>query len=212
MSTKQEREMVVERSEQILERTIKQTDPEFYLALRNMLRDYIVVTNPRKQIEHQEDFLTLIRLMAETVDLAQPVRTYSTGELARIFGVSIQAINKWIDEGRFLGYKREAKNRHNRIPETFSFVMRTGEVLPLQEVILMYERQLQDHQTESGTVVDHRDAVLDEISRFMKKHGGTYEMTLEKKAKRTVEEERDASIWLALLDELRGMNEAGTKR
>ncbi|MFW5433557.1 helix-turn-helix domain-containing protein [Paenibacillus apiarius] len=52
--------------------------------------------------------------------------TYTTGELARIFGVSVQAINKWIDGGRILGYKREGKNRHNRIPETISFVMRTG--------------------------------------------------------------------------------------
>jgi len=205
MSTKQERELVIEKSEQVLERTIKQADPEFYRAFSNMLHDYIVITNPRKQIVLRGDLRELIRLMAETVNQAKPVRTFSTGELARIFGVSVQAINKWIDEGRFLGYKREGNHRHNRIPETVSFVMRTGEVLPLEEVLDMYERQLREHQVDDST--HHRDAVLEEVSRLMKKHGGTYEMTLGAKTERTVQEERDASIWLTLLDELREMNE-----
>ncbi|PRX53411.1 helix-turn-helix protein [Cohnella sp. SGD-V74] len=208
MSTKQEREWVIEKSEQVLERAIKQADPEFYRAFSNMLHDYILVTNPRKRVEYRKDLPELIRFIAETVDQAQPVRAYSTGELARIFGVSVQAINKWIDEGRFLGYKREGKNRHNRIPESLSFVMRTGEVLRLQEVVAMYERQQQEQQSGEGAAGNHRDTVLDEISRLMKKHGGTYEMTLGAKAERTAPEERDASIWLALLDELREINEA----
>lgn len=205
MSTKQERELVIEKSEQVLEHTLKQADPEFYRALSNMLHDYIVVTNPRRQIAFRKDLRDLIRVMAETVNLAKPVRVFSTGELARIFGVSVQAINKWIDEGRFLGYKREGNHRHNRISETVSFAMRTGEVLPLEEVIVMYERQLKEQQVDDA--VDHRDAVLDEISRFMRKYGGTYEMTLGAQTERTVQEERDASIWLALLDELRELNE-----
>lgn len=204
MSTKQERELVIEKSEQVLEHTVKQADPEYYRALSNVLHDYIVVTNPRKQIADRQDLRDLIRLMAETVNEAKPVRTFSTGELARIFGVSVQAIHKWIDEGRFLGYKREGNHRHNRIPETVSFAMRTGEVLPLEEAIAMYERQLQEHQVDDAA--NHRDAVLDEISRLMKKHGGTYEMTLGAKTERTAQEERDASIWLALLDELREIN------
>ncbi|WP_217595166.1 hypothetical protein [Cohnella sp. GbtcB17] len=206
MSSKQERELVIEKSEQVLEHTVKQADPEFYHALSNVLRDYIVVTNPRKELAFRQDLRDLIRLMAETVNQAKPVRTFSTGELARIFGVSVQAINKWIDEGRFLGYKREGNHRHNRIPETVSFAMRTGEVLPLEEAIAMYERQLLEQQVD--VTVDHRDEVLDEISRLMKKHGGTYEMTLGAKNERTAPEERDASIWLALLEELREINEA----
>lgn len=208
MSTKQERQLVVEKSEQILERTIKQTDPEFYRAFSNMLHDYIVLTSPRKNIEYRKDLRDLIRLMAEVVNHAQPVKAYTTGELARIFGVSVQAINKWINEGRFLGYKREGKNRHNRIPETLSFTMRTGEVISVREVVAMYDRQNQDHEMVELNPDEQRDAILDEISRFMKKYGGTYEMTLGTKAERTIQEDRDASIWLALLDELREMNEA----
>lgn len=208
MSTKQERQLVVEKSEQILERTIKQMDPEFYHALSNMLHDYIVVTNPRKNIEYRKDLGDLIRMMAEVVNHAQPVRAYTTGELARVFGVSVQAINKWIDEGRFLGYKREGNKRHNRIPETISFVMRTGEMVTVQEVVGMYHRQNHEQEAVELTPDQHRDAVLDEISRLMKKYGVTYEMTLGTKPKRTIQEDRDASIWLALLDELREMNEA----
>lgn len=208
MSTKQERQLVVEKSEQILESMIKQVDPEFYRAFSNMLHDYIVVTDPRKNIEHRKDLLDLIRLMAEVVNHAQPIKVYTTGELARIFGVSVQAINKWIDEGRFLGYKREGKNRHNRIPETISFAMRTGEVIQVREVVAMYEHQIENDEVLDLNPDEHRGEIIDEISRFMKKYGGTYEMTLGTKAKRTIREDRDASIWLALLDELRVMNAA----
>ncbi|WP_146200517.1 hypothetical protein [Paenibacillus agaridevorans] len=58
------------------------------------------------------------------------------------------------------------------------------------------------------TAEQERDVVLDEIVRLMKKYRGTYEMTIRDKTQRTIEEERDASIWLVLLDELREMNEA----
>ncbi|MGG1518219.1 helix-turn-helix domain-containing protein [Paenibacillus oryzisoli] len=208
MSTQQERQLVVEKSEQILDYTIKQTDPEFYRAFSNMLYDYITVTNPKKVTEYQKDLRDLIRLMAEVVNHAQPVKVYTTGELARIFGVSVQAINKWIDEGRFLGYKREGQNRHNRISENTSFVMRTGELTAVRDVVAMYERQNQEHEVVELNPDEHRNAILDEVSRFMKKYGGTYEMTLGTKAGRTTSEDRDASIWLALLDELRGINEA----
>lgn len=208
MSTKQERQLVVDKSEQILDRTIKQTDPEFYRAFSNILHDYIMLTNPRKNIEDRKSLRELVSLMAEVVNHAQPTKAYTTGELARFFGVSVQAINKWIDEGRFLGYKREGKNRHNRIPETISFAMRTGEVIPVREVVVMYDRQNQDHEVVELNPDGHRDAILDEISRFMKKYGGTYEMTLFIKVERTIQEDRDATIWLALLDELREMNEA----
>lgn len=86
--------------------------------------------------------------------------------------------------------------------------MRTGELIPVSEVVLMYERQKQEHNWVDLSPDAQRDAILDEISRCMKKYGGTYEMTLDTKAERTIQEDRDASIWLALLEELRGMNEA----
>lgn len=208
MSTQQERQLIVDKSEQILERTIKQTDPEFYSAFSNMLHDYIVMTTPRKDIEHQRDLSDLVRMMVEVVNHAQPVKAYTTGELARIFGVSVQSINKWIDEGRFLGYKREGRNRHNRIPETFSVAMRTGGAIPIREVVAMYDYQKQENEKVELTPDEHRDAILDEISRLMRKYGGTYEMTLATQTERTIQEDRDASIWIALLDELREINEA----
>jgi excisionase family DNA binding protein len=173
-----------------------------------MLYDYILITNPRKKIQSSSDLRELICLMAETVNHAQPVRAYTTGELARVFGITVQAVNKWIDEGRFPGYRREGKNRHNRIPETFSVVMRTGETLKLREAVTLYEQQTQEQGAVMLTAEQQRDVVLDEIVRLMKKYRGTYEMTIRDKTQRTIEEERDASIWLVLLDELREMNEA----
>jgi hypothetical protein len=207
MSTKQERKLVVERSEQILEGTIRQTDSEFYSAFHNMLHDYIVLTSPRKDIENLKGLRDLIHLMAEIVNHAQPIKAYTTGELARIFGVSVQAVNKWINEGRFIGYKREGNNRHNRIPETLSFTMRTGEVMMVREVVAMYDHQNLKHDIVKLNSDGQRDAILDEISKFMKRYGGTYEMVFGTKKDRTIQEDRDASIWLALLDELREINE-----
>ncbi len=64
MSTKQERELVIEKSEQILERTIKQMDPEFCRALSNMLQDYIAVTNPRKNMEYRKDWRRVVQLVS----------------------------------------------------------------------------------------------------------------------------------------------------
>lgn len=208
MSTKEELELIVEKSEQVLERNMKDADPEFYRAFSSMLQDYIRVTNPNKQVRQQKGLRDLILQIVETVDRATPIRTYSTGELARIFGVSVQAVNKWIDEGRFVGYKREGENRHNRVPETLNFTMRTGEVLTVREAASMYEYQLRKQRTKPLSEDQHKDAVLDEIFRLMKKYGGTYEMTLAASTEKTVQEERDAAIWLALLDELREMNEA----
>ncbi|TBL80799.1 helix-turn-helix domain-containing protein [Paenibacillus thalictri] len=206
MSTQKERQLVVEKSEQILKHTIKQVDPEFYRAFSNMLHDYIVVTSPRKNIGFQKELPEMIKMMAEVVTHAQPVKVYTTGELARTFGVSVQAVNKWIDEGRFLGFKREGNNRHNRIPETIQFALRTGQVMSVREVVATYETQNQEHETVELDLQEQRDALVDEISRMMKKYGGTYEMTLGNNEEQSIQETRDAAIWLMLLDELREMN------
>lgn len=72
---------------------MKQADPEFYQAFNSMLHDYIVLTSPRKSMKSQQDLSDMIRLMADVVNHAEPTKAYTTGELARIFGVSVQAIN-----------------------------------------------------------------------------------------------------------------------
>ncbi|WP_157756184.1 helix-turn-helix domain-containing protein [Paenibacillus crassostreae] len=208
MSTKQERQLVIEKSEKILDCTIKQLDLEFYHAFSNVLHDYIMVTNPSKNIDKKMVLSELIFMMAEDINRAEPLKSYTTGELARIFGVSVQAINKWIDEGRFLGYKRMGGNRHNRIPDSLSYTTRTGEVISIREVAAMYNTHNQSQDVTGVNPQEHRDAVIDEITRFMRKYGGTYEMTLGTKGERTVPEDRDSSIWIALLDELRDINEA----
>jgi hypothetical protein len=208
MSTSQERQMVVEMSEQVLVQAIKQLDPQYYHAFSNMLHDFILVTNPRKKLGNPRDLRNLIRFIADIVNQAMPIKTYTTGELAKIFGVSVQAVNKWIDEGRFLGYKREGNNRHNHIPETTSFAMRSGEFVPVCEIAAMYEQQRKEHKVSELTPDQHKDAILDEIARLMKKYGGTYELTLGKRDDLTIGEDRDATIWRSLLDELREMNEA----
>jgi transposase len=44
-------------------------------------------------------------------------KSYSTGELAKYYDVSITAINKWINQGRFKNIERAEKNKQLRISE-----------------------------------------------------------------------------------------------
>ena len=67
--------------------------------------------------------------------------TYSTGELAKIFGVSITAINKWVNEGRFIDVKREGRNKQLKISENTLWKAPNGENMSVKEVVDMYEEE-----------------------------------------------------------------------
>ncbi len=43
--------------------------------------------------------------------------TYTTGQLSKIFGVSITTINNWIKEERFINLEPKIKNKQSRISE-----------------------------------------------------------------------------------------------
>lgn len=54
---------------------------------------------------------------------------YKTSQLAEIFGVSVTAVNNWIDEGRFIDFTREP-HKHARIPHFTMFRHRDGRGIP----------------------------------------------------------------------------------
>lgn len=67
---------------------------------------------------------------------------YTTGELSKYFGVSITAINKWIDQGRFIGVERLEKNKQIRISENTLWKSRNGNTIPVKQIVETYIEEI----------------------------------------------------------------------
>ncbi|MEX1029130.1 MAG: hypothetical protein WDZ91_03675 [Paenibacillaceae bacterium] len=71
-------------------------------------------------------------------------KTYTTGQLARFFGVSITSINKWISTGRLVGVERLSRNKQARISENTIWLAPNGEQVLVRDVV---ERFIQNQDT-----------------------------------------------------------------
>lgn len=69
----------------------------------------------------------------------ETAQLYTTGQLAKYFGVSTSTINNWIDAKRFIGFSREKKNKQARISDSTVWISGTGENLTVAEVVKLYE-------------------------------------------------------------------------
>lgn len=67
---------------------------------------------------------------------------YTTGELSKYFGVSITAINKWIDQGSFIGVERLEKNKQIRISENTLWKSRNGNTIPVKQIVETYIEEI----------------------------------------------------------------------
>lgn len=81
-----------------------------------------------------------INYMIEVV--AESEKNYSTGELAKYFGVSITAINKWVKEGRFKDVERSERNKQLRISENTLWRSTQGELVPIKYIVEMYDEDI----------------------------------------------------------------------
>ena len=55
--------------------------------------------------------------------------------------MSVTSINKWIDEGRFIGVNKSKRNKHNRIPSSVLWRSSSGITIPVNQVVAMYEEE-----------------------------------------------------------------------
>ncbi|WP_139490028.1 helix-turn-helix domain-containing protein [Brevibacillus dissolubilis] len=110
--------------------------------------------NPRLALEY-----LFITLQQETHAVPQgfshSVRTYTTGELAQFFGVSITTIHKWLKNDR-IQYEKpvdKAKHQHTRIPEQAIWISPTGERFTIRRIAEMYvEEQQKGQETQSLSI------------------------------------------------------------
>lgn len=135
-----------------------------------------------------------------TSEEACAVRMYTTGDIARFFGVSVATVNNWLNQGRFIGYEKGARFKQARIPENALYLLPTGDRMTIREVAEVYEvnQSRFDRQTEI-TPTEKLAEKLSVIIHYEKKYGGEYKDTLALKGELTLEEERDAHEWSYLL-------------
>jgi len=137
----------------------------------------------------------MIKYMADVAMKPEFNITYTTGQLARIFGVSITTINNWIREGRFKGVASKAKNKQSRISENTLWESSNGEQIFIKEIAKMYKKQ----NIENLSKEEEQKILKGEIEFFENKYNGNYSETLLNKEDKTDEELLDESEWKYLL-------------
>jgi excisionase family DNA binding protein len=126
---------------------------------------------------------------------------YTIEELAKLFGVSITSINKWVKDGRFQGVKRLGHNKQLRITENTFWKDSRGNCIPIKTIVREYE--LQKKKDEKFTDEDELKALFNIIKHFEHKYNGTYEETLKIKVDKSPLEIRDEDEWVYLLERVK---------
>ncbi|BCG57180.1 helix-turn-helix domain-containing protein [Paenibacillus sp. URB8-2] len=185
--------------------------PFFIMALAN----YIEKTsfhNPGVILQEVQHCLTeknthraLQRMLVHMVTVgtsedALNVRMYSTGEVARFFGVSVATINNWVNQGRLLGVEKGERFKQVRIPENAVYHAPTGVQTTVADAAEAYEReQARLNRIRPMTDAEELAELVNAVVHFEKKYDGTYEETLGVKPELTPDESRDAQQWGGLL-------------
>lgn len=161
--------------------------------LMHLMRDYAVITHAT---DREAEVAAAVEQLIHYIDINESsaqqeyVGYYKTSQLADIFGVSVTAINNWIDEDRFIGFKREP-HKHAKIPHFTPFKQRDGRIEPLGHVVERYSQQ----ERGAFALNDEKTMLLGEIEALMQKYGGKiYEEAFDFKTL-TPEQESDASRW-----------------
>jgi hypothetical protein len=161
------------------------------LSLLSVMRDYTVMTHLSGA---DSEIATAISDLADYVEDGSSNadtknKLYKTTELARCFGVSVTAINKWIEEGRFVGYKREPR-QHAYIPFFTPFLLRDGSSIQLGKLI-------EDYQNKQPSFADddERQLLIQELIQLQNKYNAkTFNEAFE--GSPTADQESDMTWWM----------------
>lgn len=139
----------------------------------------------------------MLQYMVQVASESTSQKLYSTGQLAKYFGVSVTSINNWISKDRFVGIERSTRHKQMRIPENTMWRSSQGELIPVREVVEMWEEEhslrLNLNRQDELTALEMTIKVMEE------KYGGPYEKTLGLKEEMTVQETQDKMEWEYLL-------------
>lgn len=155
--------------------------------------------NPHRALQRLFVYMVTIGTSEDALN----VRLYSTGDVARFFGVSVATINNWINQGRFLGVEKGERFKQVRIPENAVYVASTGVRTTVAEAAEMYElERARLNRNRPMTEAEELSELASAIVHFEKKYGGTYEETLGSRSNLSPDESRDAAQWAGLLQSI----------
>ncbi len=172
-------------------------------AIYKVLANYIGMTNPSKEICYDEKIFddqertkeklkSMFQLIVKVASNNKSGKVYTTGQLSKYFGVSVTSINKWINEGRFIGVDRKAQYKQARISEDAVWRSASGENILVKDIIQEYKAQ---NEKQKISKEEEKKELLKEITYFEKKYGGKYEDCMKGKANLTYEELQDKQDW-----------------
>lgn len=146
----------------------------------------------------EQCYQQLLTYLSEiAVEDQQETEWYSTGDIAKFFGVSIQTIHNWVKEGRFIGIEKDTPNKQLRISGKTLWKAKNGRLHPVSEFVQEWEEE--QKRTEQVSMNDgyEFDFLVDQLAKFEHKYGGDFEITLGMKSteEMTAQEESDASLW-----------------
>lgn len=218
--TAQDKKTLLEQSGQLSELVFSQE--QIGTAFYKVLVNYIQKTAPIGKLQGIESWSqvqtpetmkkSLSELLQSIVEIASAttqisVKVYTTGELSRIFGVSITTINKWIQSGRLIGIHKEGEQKQARIPESAVWINTSGEQFTIREVIERFPNKAL--QSRKSMPHDELKAIVDDVVFFEGKYGGEFKnsriaIKITNCEELTAEEQRDVDEWKYLLSRLEG--------
>ncbi|MBL0388321.1 helix-turn-helix domain-containing protein [Tumebacillus sp. ITR2] len=176
----------------------------FTLALTNFLKitlpgnalahEALTVHNPmdKKQLEDAlvKALEIIVTVATEEVEYG---KVYTTGQIAKLFGVSITTIHNWLKEGRFIGIELKGGNKQTRIPESTRWKSPTGVILTIREVAEKFSTPPQTPRTANQELLE----LTKSIAFFEQKYKSTYEQYLQNQdiEKADFETRRDLQEW-----------------
>ncbi|MEB3103973.1 hypothetical protein [Ferviditalea candida] len=179
---------------------------ELQSDVRNILEQHVYNQNHTDVFKELKKCWSIVASVAQEEEVG---RSYSTGQLARFFGVSITTVNKWIATGRLVGIERSARNKQARISENTIWISPTGEQIPVREVVERYI-QIQDVKTsqmdEQEYKIERVKEIVKIINFFEERYGGTYQKVVEQKGDPYLTDDwqwgREGKEWHYLLKEI----------
>lgn len=147
----------------------------------------------------------MAKIASEENDFAA---TYTTGQLATYFGVSITTINNWIKERRFVGVERSEKNAQARISANTYWRAKNGMLHAVSDIINDWEEEnnsLGDNQSDTNEVA----FLINQMALYEKNYGGDFEHTLGSKSKDEMksQEATDVATWKYLRKRFEELND-----
>ncbi len=176
-----------------------------YIEKTSIHNPDVMLQEVQSCLNEQNTHRALQRLLVHMVNVgtsedALNMRMYTTGEVARFFGVSVATINNWINQGRFLGVEKGDRFKQVRIPENAIYHAPTGVQTKIADAAEGYvvEQSILNRDNPMSDAEELAELV-NAVVHFEKKYGGTYEKTLGIKNELTPDETRDAQQWGGLL-------------